>query len=207
MKYLKMLGLAAVAAMALMAVVGAGSASATQLDKVTAGGVKDTLVVGDTIHIDTSAGVTINLTDTAANPIETCKESTIHITISNGGGASATASGKIGALTWGGCSQTKSTLTNGELEIHGIAGTDNGTVTGKGITWTVNVFGVSCRYGTGAGTDLGILNGTTSSTSHATLAINAIINEQEPKQFLCPDTGKMVGSYTVTTPTGLYVTP
>ncbi len=211
MKYVKMLGLAAVAAMALMAFLGASSASATQLDKVTSGGAKDTLAVGAELHITTAAGTTLNLTDTAGNPIDTCKESTVKGSISNAGGASATVSGGISALTWGGCTQTTATIAGalGELEIHGITGTDNGTVTGRGSKVTINVFGVSCVYGTGTGvgTDLGVLTGTTSATSHATMAINAIINEQEPKQFLCPDTGKWVGSYTVTTPTGLYVTP
>jgi hypothetical protein len=208
MKYVKILGLAAVAAMAMMAF--AGSASATQLDKVTSGGAKDTLGVGTTLHVTQTSGTTLNLTDTAGNPIDTCKESTVHGTIANAGGSGATVSGNLTettGLTWGGCTSPTVTLAAGSLEIHGIAGTDNGTVTGKNNVVTISVFGVSCRYGTGAGTDLGLLTGTTSATGHATMAINAIINEQEPKQFLCPDTGKWVGGYTVTTPTGLYVTP
>ncbi len=208
MKCIK-IGLAAVAAMALMAVVGAATASATQLDKVTSGGAKDTLGVGSILHVTTAAGTTMNMTDTAGNPIDTCKESTVNGSITNAGGAAATVSSAITDLTWNTCTAPTATIAGspGELEIHGITGTDNGTVTGKGTMITVKVFGVSCVYGTGTGTDLGILTGTTSPTSHATLAVNGIIHEQEPTQFLCPDTGKWVGSYTVTTPTGLYVTP
>jgi hypothetical protein len=206
MKYLKMLGLAAVAAMALMA-IGAATASATELDKVTSGGAKDKLVVGDTLHVSQDVGATINLTDTAGNPIDTCKESTAHGKITNAGGAGATVVGAIEKLTWGGCTSPTTTLVPGELEVHGIAGTDNGTVTGKGTIVTISVFGVSCRYGTGAGTDLGILTGNTSSSGHATMDINAILFEQPPDVFLCPNSGKWIGTYTVTTPTGLYVTP
>ncbi len=206
MKYLKMLGLAAVAAMALMAFMGASAASATQMDKVTATGIVP-IVVGDTLHATQDAGTTINLTDTAGNPIDTCKESTVHGLITDAGSPTTTVKGSINSLTWGGCTQTTTTLANGELEVHTIAGTDNGTITSIGSLVTINVFGVSCRYGTGGGVDIGTLTGKTSSTEHATMDINAILNEQEPKQFLCPDTGKWVGTYKVTTPTGLYVTP
>ena len=207
MKYLKMLGLAAVAAIALMAVVGASTASATQLDKVTSGGAKDTLGVGTELHVSTAAGTTLNFTDTAGNPIDTCKESTVKGSIAKPGGDTTTVNVALSVFTWAGCTQTTSTVVIGELEIHGISVTDNGTVTGRNTKWTINVFGVSCVYGFGAGTDLGILTGTTSATGHATMAINAIINEQEPKQFLCPDSSKLTGSYIVTTPTGFYVTP
>jgi hypothetical protein len=207
MKYLKMLGLAAVAAMALMAVVGATTASATQLDKVTASG-NVPLVVGDEIKATLEPGTSINLTDTAGNPIDTCKESTVSGKVTNAGSSTTTVVGKIETLDWGMCTQNPTqTLTLGELEIHTIAGTDNGTVTGKNSVVTISVFGVSCRYGTGGGTDIGTLTGTTSASSHATMDINANLNEQEPKQFLCPDTGKWMGSYIVTTPTGLFSTP
>jgi hypothetical protein len=206
MKYLKMLGLAAVAAMVLMAVVGASTASATQLDKVTSGGAKDTLGVGTFLGSSASVGTTLNLTDTAGNPIDTCKQGAVLSEITNAGGAGATVSGDITGLTWESCTQKTQTLALGTLEVHGIAGTDNGTVTGNGSKVTINVFGVPCVYGTN-NTDLGVLTGVTSSTSHATVDINAVILEQDPKQFLCPDTGKWVGNYTVTNPTGLYVTP
>ncbi len=207
MKYLKMLGLAAIAVMGLMAVLGASTASATELDKVTADGTKDALKVGDTIHITSTTGTSLTYTDTSSNPIDTCKEGTWHGTVTNAGGPTSTVVIGVTSLTWGGCTQTTTTITNGELEVHTIANTDNGTVTGKGTTWTTNVFGVSCRYGTGSGTDLGEMTGVTKSTEHAIIHLNAIINEQEPKQFLCPDTGKWVGTYTITTPTGLFSTP
>lgn len=205
MKYLKMIGLAAAAS--LMAVVGATTASATQLDKVTAGGVIDPIVVGDTIDASATAGTTLNLTDTAGNPIDTCKEGTWNGKVTNAGGAASTVVVGLTSVTWNGCTQTTTTIALGELEIHTIVGTDNGTVTGKNTVWTTNVFGVSCRYGTGAGTHLGELTGVTSSTQHAILHINANILEQEPKQFLCPDSGRWVGTFTFATPTGLYVTP
>ena len=203
MKYLKMLGLAAVAAMALAA-FGASTASATE---VYAG---NTTYTGP-IAASLEPGTTLGLTDTAGNAIDTCTSAAVNGTISTAGSSTTTTSGAIskGGLIWGTaalpCKQLTVTLSEGELEIHHIAGTDNGTLTGKGNLVTISVFGVSCRYGTGAGTALGTLTGKTSTTEHATMDINAIINEQEPKQFLCPDTAKWVGSYTVTTPTGLNV--
>jgi hypothetical protein len=219
MKYLKMLGLAAVAAMALMAVVGASTASATELYQVTPGGVKDTLGYGTTLHATLEPGTSAALTDTAGNPIDTCTTSTVHGTIGvedaggvkTGVGSSTTTTvGKIGSLTWGASgdpctAEVTNTTVKGELEIHHIAGTDNGTVTGKGNVVTIKIFGISCLYGTGAGTTLGTLTGKTSATEHATMDINAVINEQEPKQFICPDTGRWIGSYVVTSPTAVYV--
>jgi len=88
---------------------------------------------------------------------------------------------------------TTDTLTPGSLSIAAT-----GLVTGAGSVWTTNFGGVSCRYGTGGGTSLGTL-------TTGKLVVNAVINEQEPKSFICPDTTKMVANYTVTSPHDLTV--
>ena len=108
MRYVKMLGLAAVAAIAAMAFVGAGSASATTLCKVNTSpcpagsswGEKSTVVASST-----EAKLTGSLT-------VTCKSSTT-VTSEKNDGVSAPLLGKITALTWtscSGCSPVTTTL-------------------------------------------------------------------------------------------------
>jgi len=182
MKYVKMLGLAAMAAMALMA-FGAGTASATSSlystgVKVAAGTSLDATLEGGTALLSTTDGKTL---------VDTCTSSTVAGKVEYPGGG-ADAKGAISSLTWGGCTVTTDTLTNGALSV-----SSTGAVTGTSSVVTVNFGGVSCRYGTGAGTSLGTL-------TTGTLAINAVINEQEPKSFICPDTTKWTANYSVTSP-------
>jgi hypothetical protein len=51
------------------------------------------------------------------------------------------------------------TVANGEIEIHHIAGTDNGTLILSGFETTAVVFGVDCRYGYGSKSDAGVITG------------------------------------------------
>jgi hypothetical protein len=185
MKYVKMLGLAAMAAMALMA-FGAGTASATTLYST---GVA--LPAGTTLHATLEGGTAVLSTTDGKTLVDTCTGSTVHGTTSNTSGTTVT--GAISTLSWSGCTVTTDTLTNGTLHVAYNAETKVSTVTGSGSVVTVNFGGVSCRYGTGAGTHLGNL-GT------GTLAINAVINEQAPTSFICPDTTKWVANYLITTP-------
>jgi hypothetical protein len=211
MKYVKMLGLAAVAAAALMAFVGAGTASATELFKGT-----EKMGVGSTLEGSLKSGTSALLSTTDENTIvDTCTKATVAGKVTNAGGIfenekeekiTTDVSGEITALGWGekaDCSFTTDTLTNGNLSISGTT-EPNGTVSGTSSVVTVNI-GVSCRYGTGTGTTLGTATGTTDTSKHAEIDINAIINEQEPKQFLCPDTTRWKATYVVTSPTGLNV--
>lgn len=179
MKYPKMLGLTAMALMAF----GTGSASAASHlystgVQVSAGTVLDlTLAAGTSSALTTTDGKTL---------VTTCTGSTIAGAVTYPAGGDAAIS--ISSLTWSGCSSTTDTLTNGSLSI-----SSTGTVTGSGTVVTKNFGGVSGRYGTGAGTHLGTLN-------TGKIAINTILNEQEPKSFLCPDTVKWVATYIVTSP-------
>jgi hypothetical protein len=198
MKYVKMIGLAALA-MALMAFAGVGSASATTLDD----GNGNMLPAGTRIHADMVGSA--ELTDTSGNPLDTCTGGTVEGTTTNTGSASETVKGHITAagLLWGTCT-AEETLTDegGELEIHWISGTHNGTLTAKGFTVTVKIFGVKCIYGAGAVTDLGTLTG---SDTDPVMDIHAVVFESGGK-FLCPDTGFWNATYTVTDPKGLTVT-
>jgi hypothetical protein len=180
MKHLKMLGLAAMAAMALMA-FGAGSASASELYST-----GTTVPAGTVLHATLEGGSAVLSTTDGKTLVDTCTTSTVAGKVSYPAGGDA--SGAISSLLWGGCTVTTHTLTNGSLSINSV-----GTVTGAGSVVTVNFGGVSCRYGTGAGTDLGKL-------TTGTIAINAVINEQAPTSFICPDTTKWVANYSVTSP-------
>jgi hypothetical protein len=198
MKYLKMLGLAAVAAMALMAFIGAGTASATTLDKE--GVVQNKSV---SIIATLEAGSSATLVDEGGSTTDTCHTSEVQ-------GATeppytaASVGGAISHLTFGECSHTTKVLKNGKLSVSWIKGTNNGTVTSSEAEVTVvsTVFGISAICKTGAGTDIGTITGAATSTSHAKMDITA-------KNVLdCGILGKSswTGTYIVTSPTGLRVT-
>jgi hypothetical protein len=205
MKYVKMLGLAAVAAMALMAFLGASSASATVLCKTaeTSGCAASgwDYSAGTLIKTSLEAETTATLKTTGGAIEDTCTGSTVEGNSANTGGANETVHGEVetAKLTFTGCSQTTTVLEGGELEIHHIANTDNGTLTAKRFRVRINL-GVNCTYGAGNGTDLGTLTG----GSMATMDINAVVNLQEGG-FLCPSTALWQASYTVTSPEPLYI--
>jgi len=193
MKYLKMLGLAAVAAMALMA-FGAGTASATKL--CTDSACTTVYAAGTEIKSELVAGTSAALTS-GGSTIATCTSSGVAGTTSNKEGA--TVSGNISSLTWGGCSQTTHTVANGSLEIAWTSGS-NGTVTGKNSQVTVQIFGVSCTYGTGEGTHLGSITGGTSPILKITTTV-----AKTAGGFLCPSTAGWDAEYVLTSPHALYV--
>jgi len=190
MKYLKMLGLAAVAAMALMA--SAGGASATTLE---VGGAAQNNEV--TIEATIAAGTSAILKDEFGTTTDTCTASTVKGT-TEGSFTGATVGGKVGTLSFGSCSHTTHVIKPGSLAVAWTSGT-NGTVTSKEAEVTVDstVFGASAVCKTGAGTDVGTLTGV--SSGNATMHISATVN--------CGFLGnaKWTGTYTVTSPSGLGV--
>ncbi len=202
MKYIKMLGLAAVAAMALMA-FGAGTASATELYQLKTGANAVTLGKGTTIDASLTGSAKL---EAGGEVLDTCTGGTVDGVVDNPGSSTTTVSGPINELTWTGCTKPTTTVKTGALEIHYSSNT-NGTVTGSGSEVTINgIFGTSCVYGTGAGTDLGTLVGATGPHAHATLAINTSV-PRVSGGFLCPSTAVWNANYTVTSPTGLVVEP
>jgi hypothetical protein len=218
MKYLKMLGLAAVAAMALMAFVGAGTASATVLCKtqLTTGCAASgwDYPAGTTIDATLKSPTsTATLETTGGTTLDTCTGSTVHGKTETTGSSTTTVSGKLTSelnaegdpkgLTWSGCTVPTTTLAAGSLEIHWISGTDNGTLTASGAEVTVNTgFFGACVYGTGTGKDLGTLLG----GSPATLAISTNVTLTKNESGLCPSETKWTATYEVTTPKPLFVT-
>jgi len=173
MKYLKMLGLAAVAAMALMAVV-AGSASATTLE---VGGVakNSSLAVEGSLKTGTSA----LLKDEFGTTTDTCTVSGVKGK-TEGTFTAATVGGKLlskaeGGLTFSSCTHTTTVIAPGSLFVTWTSGT-NGTVKSSGAEVTVQstFFGASAVCKTGEGTNVGTLKGVSSGS--ATIEISAKIN-------------------------------
>lgn len=196
MKHLKVLGLAVLAALGVMSFVGASTAPATTLYTNSAHTID--YPSGTTFHATLAPGTSPTLTDTSGNTIATCTESTVHFDTTATTGTWIPA--HITALTWGGCSQTTDTVNAGSLEVMWTSG-ESGEVVSKGTNVTLNIFGVSCTYGTGEGTKLGNIQ----SGETPILIITAVI----PKTgggFLCPSTGIWHAVYHITTPHAVYIT-
>jgi hypothetical protein len=190
MKYLKMLGLAAVAAMA-MAAFTAGTASATTLE---VGGTTTNASV--IIQTALKSGSTLSWRDTFGVTQNTCTISAIEGD-TNIPFTGATVTGQVDKLTFSECDKPVTVHSKGMFHISHVAGT-NGTVTSSGAQITVTgPFGYfNCV--TGASTHLGTLTGKAS--GNAELFINATLN--------CGISAKWVASYVVTTPAlGLGVSP
>jgi hypothetical protein len=199
MKYLKASGLAAIAAMALTAFLGASSASATVLCTTT------TTPCGTGWHVDEivlSATGSTSTHSTGGALEATCTGSSMTGTKTRTGSATTTPAWVFATagLTWSGCNQTTDTLEGGEIEIHQIAGTHNGTVTEKGKKVTVVIAGVSCTFGAGGGTHIGVLTG----GSPAILHVNAI-TLKVAGSFLCPADTVWEATYQITNHTAAYV--
>ena len=205
MKHLKTLGLA-VAALALLAFAAAGTASATELYKLTAPNPSDTLGVGTEIEMSLSAGTSMTWKHTyEGKPVataETCVNGGTKFKLEKaGGGEGVHPSGKVTGLSLIPCSDKIAVLKPGEMEIQHIPGTTNGSVISKEAETTIysTVFGLSCVVSTGSGTKTGTLTGATSSTGHATFDIEATI------PFGICGTVFLTSSHRVTSPTGLVV--
>jgi hypothetical protein len=219
MKYVKILGLAAVAAAALMAFVGASTASATVLCKTE--GIKNgTQTTGTTcpsgwafegeIHAVFEPTVALpkaKLT-TAFKNIE-CEESTVTGKTTNEGSATETVDGKVEVLTFGKCNCEVVVIKTGTLELHWIENSHNGTLTSNGAEVTAqceSVFGpVHCIYVT-ENTDLGTLTGSATTGGTATMDIESANIPRLKTDPLCAETAKWDAKYKVTTPDALNVT-
>jgi len=209
MKCLKMLGLAAVAAAALMAIAGVGTASATVLCQTTTTSCSKKWESGTQLDFHVRAGTVGRWGNTSGETLVECTEGLLQGKPSAGSG-SETVKMSVGAseFNWNsGCSgvQTK-TLEGGTIEIHNITGTDNGTVTITGFTFTTTLFGATCTYGFLEATDLGVLTG--SGTGDAILDISTSFSKKEGS-FLCPLSLNWKEEFTQTGPSGtaLYVEP
>jgi len=209
MKYLKMLGLAVVAVTALMAVVGAGTASATVLCDSTTTPCAQKWAANTQLEFEVVPGTEGIWETTGGQVIAACSEGELKGT-PTAGGASATVKMPVQASDWdwvsSSCTVQANTLEGGELEIHAISGSDNGTVTATGFNFTTTAFGASCIYGFAKATDIGTL--TASGTGNAILDVNTVFTKISGS-LICPADLKWSEQFRQVKPsgTGLYVEP
>jgi len=191
MKYVKILGLAAVAAMAMMAVA-ASSASATTLE---VNGVTQNGPVTITASLEDEGSATLKTTSSSF--VDTCTTSHVHGTTTSPYSASVI-SGHIEELTFDNCTHETEVHKAGSLSVEWTSGT-NGTVrsTGAEVTVESTTFGVTLTCKTN-NTDIGKITGV--SSGHATMDIDGVVN----CGFFVPS-AKWEGSYWITSPTGLGV--
>jgi hypothetical protein len=200
MKYLKMLGLAAIAAMALMAFISAGTASATVICSSTSSPcpLAQKYAVGTRIGFSLASGTSLRWVN-GGTTLETCGQAVLKSDITNAGSASTTVTSENKTLSFNECTFANGFTKLGGLEIHNITGTSNGTVTASGeIGWTFNnpMFG-SCVYGWTTG---GVV-GTITEGKPATLDLNTNIVRLSGSSFACPANGTLEGSLVQTEPT------
>jgi hypothetical protein len=206
LKYLKIIGLVAVAAMAMMAFAGSASATVLCNNNLSTTACSSKVAAGTLIESSLTGSSVLKSGETTLN---TCTGGKFTSEVSNAGSSTTTVSGPNKTIDFEGCVSTVHTksscefcehVANGTLEIHHIAGTDNGTVTASGVVITNTIFGTSCIYQSGVGKDLGTLVG----GNPASLNINITVTELTPKA-ICPDTPTWTATFKVTSPTPLYV--
>ncbi len=203
MKYLKMLGLAAVAAATLMAFAGAGSASATGVlcsTTVSPCPLAQVLPAGTAFDFSLAGPQIATFETTSGSAFNSCAESTIRGTFSSNGIGEATSTNK--EITWGMCSRSVATIKLGKLKINNIAGTSNGTVIAdEEITVTISGLfsGEHCIYGAAASSSLGTLT----EGNPAIFNVNAALTKSEKPGDEClfgPNTMKVTAIYQLTEP-------
>jgi hypothetical protein len=201
MKYVKMLGLAAVAAAALMAFVGAGTASAeTTLCEVTENSCSSANMypTGTEIKASLVGGTKAVLTPSNELPTIECSVSEVEGKTET----TTTPEGNNTKLSFTSCNQTVETLEKGKLQIHYDA-EDNGSLTASGVRVRVKaLFGsLSCDFGGNVTSGLTATGGTSPKVD-ATATIPMI---QETGFIECPKSAVWHAEYNVTSPSPLYV--
>ncbi|HET7455949.1 MAG TPA: hypothetical protein VFJ76_10535 [Solirubrobacterales bacterium] len=103
----------------------------------------------------------------------------------------------LSIIDWFECTRTVTTLKTGSFEINWTSGTQ-GSVVGRETEITVNgIFGTSCVYGTGAGTTMGTISGTT-------LTFNAKV-PRTASNFLCPSEARYTGVEKITNHSAVFI--
>jgi len=202
MKYVKMLGLAAVAAAALMAFVGAGTASATVACSTNTNPCTSKWPTKTKLSFSLKGSSAKLVTTDEKTTLDTCTVSAVEGEVSNAGSSTTTVTGPVTALTWGSCSFPTKTTQLSNLEAHAGTG-GNGTLSADGefrVTINTVLFG-SCVYGVTAGTSLGTVTG----GAAATFTANAVAKKLTGSEAACPETSKWTATYTSTGATALFL--
>jgi hypothetical protein len=212
-KYIKILGLAAVAAAALMAFVGASSASATVLCTETPTGTSPATCPSAQTYgpntVITGTATNAVLTNTISNV--TCSHSVTEAETTTTGGAAATVTGDIVSLSFTGCktaTEVPCEVTVENLpysaEVHWVSGTHNGTLTvksgGTGNPGATVICGslIRCTFSNSL-FNLGVTGGEPAHVTAANvpLSLNSL--------GACPLTATWDATYEATSPTNIWV--
>jgi len=205
MRYIKMLGLAAVAAAALMAFVGASTASATVLCKTTTNGAptcpaNQAYPAGTAVHAVSETKPVL----TSFINVE-CAEATVQGTTDIEGEKGKPVTGKVSELKFiEPCNCAVKVLKNGSLSISWLSATNNGSLSSSGAEVTIEcntIFGkVHCIYETSS-TPLGTLTG----GEEATMDIESANIPRLKTDSLCAEKANWDVKFKVTTPKPLYM--
>lgn len=205
MKHLKMLGLAVVAAAALMAVIGAGTASATELCSTATTPCSGTKYgVGTTIRATSTNATLKTFVGTVA-----CTHSEIVGEVTGAGGSGTTAvTGKTQVLEFSGCTlgETTCTITQEAVGNSSVTGgsasataTFNYNVTSKTGSKVVCGSLINCVYSTSSA----VLKGQNTTSGTPTIKAENISLAREGG--ICPSESIWNATYTVVEPDPLYV--
>jgi hypothetical protein len=151
MKFLKMLGLAAIVGAALMVVVGPASASAAESGTTICK--TNTTPCPAASHYTTGQTYKASLTPateaTLAAGFSTikCTGSSVELEQTGTGGAAAEVPGSIKALSFSGCNATVTVKTLGSGNVSHTAATMNGSLTGSGTEVEIVLGSTKCFYG------------------------------------------------------------
>jgi hypothetical protein len=159
MKCLKAFGMAIALAAALVACAGVGTSSATVLCKATQTPCAESNRIGakSLISADARPG-TLRFETIEGFLLSECAEGGFTGEVLNAGGATATVT--TGAtLSFGGCTGAVSMVHSGEFEIHHISGTDNGTLTARGVLPMLEIKLFSCTYYLPPAQHVGVVTG------------------------------------------------
>jgi hypothetical protein len=199
MKYLKMLGLAAIAGAALMAFIGAGTASAAggALCSTATNPCTSRWATPTAMEFSLSSGTSSKLTDTSGNTLDTCTSSTISGSLTSNPGGATPASGTNSSITWGGCTVTTDTILPGGWKVESGSGGSGKLTSNIKIEWTTSLFGGTCSFVIDTGVSLGTI--VTGIGSAVKAVYNAILRKSSGG-FLCPETTKWTAEYVLTKP-------
>lgn len=166
MRYVKMLGLAALLAAALSAFAGVGTAAATTLTD----GKKNILGAETKIHAASEGKLILK---TAVGTVE-C-EVTLEAKTQNEGGAGKQIFASLEQWIFKNCGMANAvTFTTGELQIFGAAGSE-GELKNEGLEITIEKSGFHCIYKFTTSTKIGTITGTEKTKKTATIDFSATI--------------------------------
>ena len=192
MKYLKILGLAALAGGTLMAFV--ATSSATTLTSPTGTTYTGTVTIEEEEIAFDGAFTTIK-----------CSESHIEFDVEQHG-ANVTVAGKVKTHSMSGCNFAVTVKNPGIMEIHAVGtGTHRtGTLTSSGTEISIATSVGTCVFTTSS-THFGTITPTNDTGGHATLDTESAKLPRTGGSFLCGSSATMTGSHTISKPEKLWI--